>query len=385
MNRHKKFSVLILGKLPPPYLGPAIATEILLRSELRERYQLFHLNTQVNKNLTGIGQWSWVKLYRYFNLYMRMGYLCYKHRPDLVLVPISQSASGFIKDSLFILIAWLMSCKVLIHLRGSYFKTWVNRTHPFMRWYVKIILNRCQGAIVLGEKLKYIFRDYFSEQNIYVVPNGANYDLPERSRSDSTTFQIVYLANLQPAKGIEDVIQALITLKKIAGKPFHLTVIGSWRDHETRKKIETLIRVHELPVICLEPQEAGNKFLHLTNADVFVFPPREPEGHPWVILEAMACQLPIITTDQGAITESVIDQVNGFIVPVADPGSIADRLQRLMNDPVLCQTMGRNSRQRYLQFFTECQMVENLSRAFDHAILSYTRKKNKYRHPAINI
>jgi glycosyltransferase involved in cell wall biosynthesis len=370
MNRNRKFSVLILGKLPPPYLGPAIATEMLLRSSLRQRYHLVHLNTQVNKNLTAIGQWSGKKIFHYLKLYMRMFYLCYKHRPDLVLVPISQSTSGFIKDSIFILIAWLTTGKVLIHLRGSYFRTWVSGQPRLVRSYVKIILKRCQGAIVLGEKLKYIFKDYFSEQQIYVVPNGADYDLPARTRSDSSIFQIIYLGNLQPSKGIEDVIQALIVLKKIACRPFQLTVIGNWRDHHTRQRIENLIGEHNLPVIILGPMSAGHKFQHLINADVFVFPPREPEGHPWVILEAMACQLPIITTDQGAITESVIDQVNGFIVPVADPRCIADRLQRLMNDPVLRQTMGRNSRERYLQFFTARQMVDNLSRAFDQAMKS---------------
>lgn len=54
--------------------------------------------------------------------------------------------------------------------------------------------------------------------------------------------------------------------------------------------------------------------------EIFAFPPVEPEGLPWVILEAMSARLPVVTTDQGAIREVVDDGETGFI---AEP-TVAD-------------------------------------------------------------
>ena len=66
------------------------------------------------------------------------------------------------------------------------------------------------------------------------------------------------------------------------------------------------------------PATGGDKLQFFTDADVFVFTPRQREGHPWVIVEAMAAGLPVISTDRGAIAETVIDGESGWIenVPV---------------------------------------------------------------------
>ena len=64
--------VLILGKLPPPYMGPAIATEIILNSSLKEHFEVIHLNTKVNESLTGIGQFSLKKIFKSYAIYWEM-------------------------------------------------------------------------------------------------------------------------------------------------------------------------------------------------------------------------------------------------------------------------------------------------------------------------
>ncbi len=373
MNESRLKPVAVLGKLPPPYMGPAIATKIILESALNERFRLIHINTQANTDLTGIGKWSLRKLFRNIKIYFRLLSVCLIQRPALVLIPISQSTSGFLKDSLFILIARLTGTKVLIHLRGSHFKTWFDSSSIAVRRYVCAVLSVTSGVIVLGKKLRSLFEDFYSEEKIFVVPNGGNYALPDRNRKDESTFEIAYLANLQPSKGIEDVIQAVILLKSKTGNPFHLTVVGAWRNEQTRKTISGWIEQYALPVTILTPDNAGNKFQHLVNADAFVFTPREPEGHPWVIVEAMACSLPIISTDQGAITESVLDGQNGFIVQGLSPEQICDKLLLMMNDADLRKRMGEQSRMLYESKFTEDRMVENLVEVFNRVI---QRNKN---------
>jgi glycosyltransferase involved in cell wall biosynthesis len=364
----EKETVLILGKLPPPFMGPAIATQIILNSSLNRNFNLIHINTQANSDLTGIGKWSFLKLYRNLKMYSHMFSRCIRMHPSLALIPISQSTSGFLKDSIFILIARLTGTKVLIQLRGSNFKNWINNASFAVRIYTGWILSLTSGVIVLGHQLKHLFQSYFKEEQIHVVPNGADYQLPLRTRKNEDVFEIVYLANLQPSKGIEDVIHSMKILKEKETMPFHLTVIGSWRNEQTKENVSAFVEKHHLPVTILTPDKAGNKFQHLVNADVFVFTPREPEGHPWVIVEAMACGLPIIATNQGAITESVIHEQNGFIVQPFSPDEISEKLSLLMHHASLRSEMGKQSRRLYELHFTENSMVNNLTAVFNQII-----------------
>ena len=108
-------------------------------------------------------------------------------------------------------------------------------------------------------------------------------------------------------------------------------------------------------------EESIRKFELMASAAIFLFPPRAPEGHPWVIIEAMASSLPIISTNQGAIVESVIDGENGFIVPTHSPNEIANKITILANDENLRISMGNKSRAFYESKFTEEKMVERLS------------------------
>jgi glycosyltransferase involved in cell wall biosynthesis len=69
---------------------------------------------------------------------------------------------------------------------------------------------------------------------------------------------------------------------------------------------------------------------------------------PLVVLEAMACGLPVITTTHGA-GEIVRDGIDGFFVPIRDPEAIAARLEQLHRDPALREQMGRNAREQAMR------------------------------------
>jgi glycosyltransferase involved in cell wall biosynthesis len=74
-------------------------------------------------------------------------------------------------------------------------------------------------------------------------------------------------------------------------------------------------------------------------ADIFVLPSRgECYGH--VIVEAMACGLPVISTSVGAVQELVCDGLNGFLVPPESPPALAAAIRRLVMNPDLRARMG---------------------------------------------
>lgn len=360
--------VLILGKLPPPYMGPAIATEIILNSSLKKNFEIIHLNTKVNETLTGIGQFSFRKIFRSYALYWQMIKIMWSQRPQLILIPFSQDTVPFIKDSIFIFIGKLFSGKVLLHLRGSNLQNWLNQSSVITQWFVRKMFRLSDGVIVLGNNLRYLFKDYYPEEKIFVVPNGCNYSLPVINKPASAIVHILYLANLQASKGIEDVLLALAELKRQKIEGFDLTVIGMWRNEEFKGKCMKLIEDHQLPVTVFPPKSGNEKMAAMCSSDIFVFTPREPEGHPWVIVEALACGLPVISTDQGAIVESVLDGKNGFIVNNNAPDEIAGKIKLLMKDNALRKQMGAESRRHYEENFTEDKMVERLTATFNKVI-----------------
>lgn len=362
-----KRKVLILGKLPPPYMGPAIATGIILNSDLKNRFILSFLNTKANDSISTLGKWNFQKVFRNVSIYFKMLAKMIKHRPDVVLIPISQTTTGFVKDSLFIWIARAFGGKVVVQLRGSNFKNWINQASPKAKRYVSRMLQKTQGVIVLGNNLRYLFEDYYPAERIFVVPNGANYQIPNRQASNREEFKILYLSNLLSSKGIEDVFEAIAILKEThAG--FSVDFIGEWLHENTKQYCLKLAEEKQLPVRIHSSEASRNKFQYLSNADVFVFPPREPEGHPWSIVEAMAAGLPVISTDQGAIVESVIDGVNGYVVEPKHPDQIANKLRLLIDNKNLREKMAQAARNLYLQNFTEEKMVDRFSDVFNQTI-----------------
>jgi len=355
--------VVILGKIPPPYMGPSLATQIILKSSLNEQFRLVHVDTRAVKSLTAMGKFSFAKIGRNLGIYRHLWKTIRREQPALVLVPISQSTIGFLKDAVFILIALLLGRKVLIHLRGSNFLNWMKGSSAITRAFVKGVLRRTKGVIVLGNNLRYLFTGIYPPERIYVVPNGADYALSSRPKANHPV-RLLYLANLQASKGIEDLVEAVRLLKEQGVADFRLDVVGGWRSSATQQSCESLVQAHQLPV-SFHPADAGEKkFQFLSEADIFIFPPRAPEGHPWVVVEAMAAGLPIISTDQGAIVESVLDGKNGFIVPVRDPAAIAAHLKELIQNDAKRVEMGQFSRHLYETEFTEKRMVERLAATF---------------------
>ena len=87
---------------------------------------------------------------------------------------------------------------------------------------------------------------------------------------------------------------------------------------------------------------------HYRASDVFVFPTLV-EGMPLVVLEAMACGLPVIVTANGP-ADIVRDGIDGFVIPARDPDAIAARLDQMYRDPALREEMGRNASRRAAEF-----------------------------------
>jgi glycosyltransferase involved in cell wall biosynthesis len=86
----------------------------------------------------------------------------------------------------------------------------------------------------------------------------------------------------------------------------------------------------------------------------------QAEGQPFVILEAMAAGVPVVSTAKGAIEDMVVDGETGLIVPDGSPEAIADAVQRLVEHPAERLALGFAGRQRFIERFTDERSLEQL-------------------------
>lgn len=89
----------------------------------------------------------------------------------------------------------------------------------------------------------------------------------------------------------------------------------------------------------------------LPSMDVFVMPTRR-DMSPWVLVEAAACGVPVVTTRVGGTGELVEDGQTGFVTPLNDDAAFADAVDRLISDPALARRMGDAGRRRVIEQFT---------------------------------
>jgi glycosyltransferase involved in cell wall biosynthesis len=102
-------------------------------------------------------------------------------------------------------------------------------------------------------------------------------------------------------------------------------------------------------------REDVRELLH--QAHIACLPSWGGEGVPRSLLEAMACGLPIVTTDVAGCREAVRDHDNGLLVPPRNAGELARALRQLIADPQMRARMGARSRERAVDEFSEAQVI----------------------------
>lgn len=89
----------------------------------------------------------------------------------------------------------------------------------------------------------------------------------------------------------------------------------------------------------------------------------EPFGR--VVIEGMAASKPVVATNGGALPEIITDGQTGKLVPMNDPGAMAEAITYLLSDPIEAETIGRNGRQMVLDCFTLSQTARGVEKVYD--------------------
>lgn len=362
-SRDKK-TIIFMAPTPPPYMGPSVATEIILKSRFVEEFNVIHIDTADRRSLSKLCKIDVTNIYLALKHYVLLFQKLLFNKVDLVYIPISQATVGFLRDTGFIIISKLFRKKIVLHLRGGYFREFYNSSDRVEKYIIRKALKRVDRMIVLGECLKVLFEGLVPAEELSVVPNGLNMSFGsiENRNPNRDYFVVLFLSNLIETKGFKDV---LYSVKRVIKKYTNVRYVfaGGWRKQEDKLECEDYVKRERIndyvDFVGTVTGEQKKKFLK--DANVFVFPTYYPmEGHPWAIVEAMAAGLPIITTDQGCIKESVINGENGFIIPKRNVEALAEKIMELIENSKQREDMGRKSREFYEANFTEEHFVRRM-------------------------
>ena len=365
-----KARILIIGPTPPPYFGVNVTTQALLNdSHWTQRFEVIHLDTSDRRSTQNIGMFEPINIWLAAVHGLR-GLALLLRRPDLVYLPISQGLAGYVRDAQFLFAAHALGVPVIIHLHGSEFQSFYLRQNRAVRAFIRVSLRPVQRAIVLAESLNDAFAGLIDSNRIVSVPNGTP-DLPciKASTRSGPEIHGLFLSNLRQRKGLLIILDALKWLL-----PRHpdltFTFAGQWRSTALKAQVEKLLEA--------APERERIRFVGVVSgqvkaclyqsSDLFIFPPTEPEGHPMVVIEAMAAGLPVISTPQGAIVDTVQDGITGFLVQPGDSRELAKKIEALIEDPDLRERMGAAARARYLDHYTTERSNARLSAVFERLI-----------------
>ncbi|NNV02114.1 N-acetyl-alpha-D-glucosaminyl L-malate synthase BshA [Brevibacillus sp. MCWH] len=156
---------------------------------------------------------------------------------------------------------------------------------------------------------------------------------------------LMHISNFRPVKRVPDVIEVFRLVREQL--PVKLMLIGEGPDLASVRNMVAELGL-EGDTYFLGKQEDVAEVISM--ADIMLLP-SEKESFGLVALEAMACGVPVVTTNAGGLPEVVLDGECGFLLPVGDVAGMAERTVRLLTDPDLFQRLSRNSIRRSCETF----------------------------------
>ena len=243
------------------------------------------------------------------------------------------------------------------------------------------LLRRKMNAakfVVTCTKANEEYLQRLSPTKVHCIYHGLNADfcrlLNQQSNESRRNgkFRVLSVGRLVPKKGFDLLIDACAALRDEA-LDFQLSIIGEPGEHESA--IRGRIAHHRLEnLVELRPPMTQDELLcEYRAANVFCLPSRvlengDRDGIPNVLMEAMACGLPVISTKVSGIPEIINHRVNGLLVPPNDSASLASALLRLQENPALVDRLSREGNRTVSELFDGEKLVRRLKTLFVEAM-----------------
>ncbi|MCW8896103.1 glycosyltransferase family 4 protein [Sulfurimonas sp.] len=213
--------------------------------------------------------------------------------------------------------------------------------------YLNALNPRVDGVICVSQAVtNHVSKQVFSKsKKIVTIYKGHDVSwynqMPtnlDEFNTNSNNFNVAFVANVRPHKGLIYVIKAAYELADLEN--LHILLIGN--------------KISQEPYLSEIKNSGMENRIHVTGyrsdvpqiiaaSDVLIHASTRKEGLPRVILESLASKTPVIASANESSLEIIEDDVNGFIVPIKDAKAIAQKTRLLYNSPETLERLTANS------------------------------------------
>lgn len=227
---------------------------------------------------------------------------------------------------------------------------------PAYRSVVAFSINQSDGITTVSDSLKKdTFTNFKINKEIEVIPNFI--DFTRFTKQNKEHFKkaiaphnekiLIHTSNFRKVKRVEDTVKIFEKVRKQIDSK--LMLVG---DGPERGMVEQLTRKLNLEndVVFLGKQDAVEELLAI--ADLYLMP-SESESFGLAALEAMACEVPVISSNTGGIPEINIEGVTGFLSDVGNIDEMAKNTILLLKDEKKLNTFKQNALKQAQKFNIE--------------------------------
>lgn len=314
--------------------------------------QVFHVNLGLSRDAADIGRWRCGKIFSLLVACFRVYRIRRKHGPiPLYYVPAPGKRGALYRDWIAMLLARPLNGSLVLHWHAVGLGHWLDTQANFLeRAITKLLLGRAALSLVLAEELASDPIDLDARQT-FILPNGVpdpGEPPPREPRNPAAPCKLLYLGLCNEEKGLFELLEALAIAHARQPGCFHLTVAGHFLSQEDEQRFRQLAAPLGTAVRYVGFAGEHTKHALMREADVFCFPTHYPhEGQPLVLLEALAHDLPIVTTRWRAIP-GMLPSAHTWIVEPGRPTLLAEALREARSSP----RPGGASRRFFLENYT---------------------------------
>ncbi len=292
----------------------------------------------------------------HLHFYPGLGRLLDEIRPDLV----------HIDEEPYDLLTFLAVRAAQSRGIKALFFTWQNLKRSFpvpFGLFEAYVLEHADAAIAGGAEAAAVLRAKGFARPLYVIPQfGVDPEVfPYQEKVSEPPFTVGYAGRLVPEKGLTVLLEAAASLEG----DFRLLLVG---DGPLRQELAIAAQDKELGQRMEFKGNVPSEQMPqvLAEMDALVLPslttPRWKEQFGRVLIEAMACGVPVVGSSSGEIPQVIGDA--GLVFPEGDAGALAAALGRLASDPKLRSELAQRGRGRVLAHYTQAKVAADTFQAY---------------------
>jgi len=236
--------------------------------------------------------------------------------------------------------------------------------NPLFKFLNRMVARQADVCTANSAATRNAVANMDSQINIPIIPMGVDPYLFKKNHSETQKIRgsvhatgklILYVGRLIRIKGVDQLISAMpaVIQKHPEAK---LVIVGNGPERDNLLALSKKLQLENNTIFKTEMSQ--NRLVEwYSAADLFVLPSRknpsgEKEGQGVVLLEAMACGLPVVGSNVGGIPSIINHEKTGILAKPGNPEDLSEKICILLEETDLREQIIKNARQMVLQRFT---------------------------------